>query len=104
MFGREDLLPFGALLRSVGAGKAEPSVQDIALTGEDREFQLAAVATALRFTLSAPGVHTAIVGTSRPGRFEENARHLERRLAAREVAAIRQRWLDVAERSWVGQT
>lgn len=63
-----------------------------------------AVATALRFTLSAPGVHTAIVGTSRPGRFEENARHLKRRLAAREVAAIRQRWLDVAERSWVGQT
>jgi hypothetical protein len=63
-----------------------------------------AVTTALRFTLSAPGVHTAIVGTTRPGRFEENARQLSRALPAAEVAAIRARWTAVADRSWVGQT
>jgi aryl-alcohol dehydrogenase-like predicted oxidoreductase len=62
------------------------------------------VSTALRFTVSAPGVHTAIVGTTRPGRFEENARHLARPLPAAEVAAIRARWAEVADRSWVGQT
>lgn len=64
-----------------------------------------AVATALRFTLSVPGVHTAIVGTARPGRFEENARHLEAgKLPAVELKAIRARWAEVAEDSWVGQT
>jgi aryl-alcohol dehydrogenase-like predicted oxidoreductase len=64
-----------------------------------------AVATALRFTLSVPGVHTAIVGTARPGRFEENARHLEAgTLAAADMKAIRARWSEVAERSWTGQT
>ena len=64
-----------------------------------------AVATALRFTLSVPGVHTAIVGTARPGRFEENARHLEAgKLPAAELKAIRARWSAVADDSWVGQT
>ena len=64
-----------------------------------------ALATALRFTLSVPGVDTAIVGTARPGRFEENARHLAAgKLAAAEIAAIRARWAEVAGRSWVGQT
>src|SRR5437667_351552 len=64
-----------------------------------------AVATALRFTLSVPGVHTAIVGTARPGRFEENARHLEAgKLPAGDMKAIRTRWSEVADDSWVGQT
>jgi len=47
VFGREDLQPFGALLRAAAAGKTEPSAQEIALTRDDRELQLAAIATAL---------------------------------------------------------
>jgi two-component system, NtrC family, nitrogen regulation sensor histidine kinase NtrY len=48
VFGRVDLQPFGALLRAATHGKTEPSAQEIAVTRDDREFQLAAVATALR--------------------------------------------------------
>jgi two-component system nitrogen regulation sensor histidine kinase NtrY len=47
VFGREDLQPFGALLRAAANGKMEPSAQEIALTREDRELQLAAIATPL---------------------------------------------------------
>jgi two-component system nitrogen regulation sensor histidine kinase NtrY len=47
VFGREDLQPFGALLRAAAAGKSEPTAQEITLSREEREFQLAAVATAL---------------------------------------------------------
>ena len=62
------------------------------------------VATALRFTLSVPGVHTAIVGTARPGRWRDNAAILAAgSLPAPEFEAIRSRWRDVAEPSWTGQ-
>ena len=47
VFGRVDLQPFGALLRAASVGKTEPSAQEIALMRDDREFQLAAVATVL---------------------------------------------------------
>ena len=47
VFGRADLQPFGALLRAPATGKTEPSAQEIALTRDDRELQLAAVATVL---------------------------------------------------------
>jgi two-component system nitrogen regulation sensor histidine kinase NtrY len=47
VFARADLLPFGVLLREASTGKAQPSAQEIALTRDDRELQLAAVATVL---------------------------------------------------------
>jgi aryl-alcohol dehydrogenase-like predicted oxidoreductase len=63
-----------------------------------------AVGTALRFTLAAPGVHTAIVGTTKPERWPENAALLDAgALPSREFERIRARWREVAEPSWVGQ-
>ncbi len=60
---------------------------------------------ALRFTLSVPGVHTAIVGTGKPERWQENARLLEAgALSEEEFRAIRERWDDLAAATWVGQT
>ena len=64
----------------------------------------AAVGTALRFTLSVPGVHTAIVGTTKPERWQENAASLAGgALAKKDFDAIRARWRDVADASWEGQ-
>lgn len=64
-----------------------------------------AVATALRFTLSVPGVHTAIAGTSKPERWAENARRLEAgTLPASDFDAIRARWRERAAPDWTGQT
>ncbi len=62
------------------------------------------IATALRFTLSSPGVHTAIVGTAHPDRWRSNA-ELARRgpLPAAEYAAIRDRWHAIARPDWTGQ-
>jgi aryl-alcohol dehydrogenase-like predicted oxidoreductase len=63
-----------------------------------------AVSIALRFTLSVPGVHTAIVGTKKPERWAENAKLLETGpLSAPEFAEIRQRWEEYAPRTWIGQ-
>ncbi len=64
-----------------------------------------ATATALRFTLSIPGIDTMIVGTTRPRRWEENARYVsEGNLSDEEFEAIRERWREVADESWVGMT
>lgn len=63
------------------------------------------IAHALRFTLSVPGVHTAIVGTTKPERWEENAKLIEAGpLSEAEYNAIRERWDDIAPATWVGQT
>ena len=63
-----------------------------------------AVAIALRFTLAAPGVHTAIVGTKRPERWPANARLLGAGpLPAAEIEQIRARWRKIAEPSWTGE-
>ncbi|MCA9804988.1 MAG: aldo/keto reductase [Cyanobacteria bacterium HKST-UBA02] len=63
-----------------------------------------AVGTSLRFTLSVPGVHTAIVGTKKPGRWRENARMLATGLLSeKDFDAIRIRWKEVAKADWIGQ-
>jgi aryl-alcohol dehydrogenase-like predicted oxidoreductase len=64
----------------------------------------AAVAAALRFTLTVPGVHTAIVGTAKPERWQQNAAGLRAGpLPAAEFERIRARWREVADESWEGQ-
>jgi aryl-alcohol dehydrogenase-like predicted oxidoreductase len=69
-----------------------------------REGLETAAAVALRFTLSVPGVHTAIVGTARPGRWRENAELVAAGpLHDRDYQAIRARWRAVANSGWVGQ-
>ena len=63
-----------------------------------------AVSTALRFTLSVPGVHTAIVGTTKPERWPQNAELLRAGvLPQAEFERIRARWSEVAGSSWDGQ-
>ncbi|MDR6881427.1 aldo/keto reductase [Bacillus sp. 3255] len=62
------------------------------------------VATALRFTLTVPGVHTAIVGTANPDRWLANAKLLEQgNLSQEAYQAIRSRWQEVAQDDWIGQ-
>jgi aryl-alcohol dehydrogenase-like predicted oxidoreductase len=62
------------------------------------------IGIALRFTLSVPGVHTAIVGTKKPERWHENSKLLEAGpLSEAEFHAIRHRWEEYAPRIWIGQ-
>ena len=64
-----------------------------------------AVSIALRFTLMIPGVHTAIVGTTKPGRWTENAAlAAQGPLPAEQFDAIRKRWKETADAAWIGQT
>ena len=87
---------------------SEPYYQDYwtRLRALDYDFLAGphAVSTALRFTLSVPGVHTAIVGTKHPERWPANAALLEAgSLPDKDIARIRARWSKVADPSWVGQ-
>jgi aryl-alcohol dehydrogenase-like predicted oxidoreductase len=70
-----------------------------------RDFDVeSAVAIALRFTLSVPGVHTAIVGTAKPDRLPQNIGMLdEGMLDPERFDSIRNRWEELAPRIWVGQ-
>jgi aryl-alcohol dehydrogenase-like predicted oxidoreductase len=65
-----------------------------------------AVSIALRFTLAVPGVHTAIVGTTQPDRWRQNADLLMKAglLEQRQFDEIRARWKSVAGPDWNGQT
>lgn len=63
------------------------------------------VGRALRFTLTIPGVHTAIVGTQSPDRWQQNADLLAPgALDANDFNAIRTRFREVAKPDWTGQT
>ena len=62
------------------------------------------ISIALRFTLTIPGVHTAIVGTQKPERWQQNAKLLEQGpLEQRIFNEIRERWEDCTPRTWIGQ-
>ncbi|HEV3243863.1 MAG TPA: aldo/keto reductase [Chthoniobacterales bacterium] len=62
------------------------------------------ISIALRFTLSVPGVHTAIVGTKNPERWKQNAKLLEEGpLEETMFHKIRERWEECAPRTWIGQ-
>ncbi|GGG06631.1 aldo/keto reductase [Paenibacillus abyssi] len=61
------------------------------------------VETALRFTLSVPGVHTAIVGTSNPNRWIENAQLIAQgNLSEERYRTIRSTWKETAAADWIG--
>jgi aryl-alcohol dehydrogenase-like predicted oxidoreductase len=69
------------------------------LRGDAKE----AIGTALRFTLSVPGVQTAIVGTTRQSRWQENAVLLaEGLLPQSEYDSMRERWRAIATSDWLG--
>ncbi|MGI8542132.1 MAG: aldo/keto reductase [Aridibacter sp.] len=63
------------------------------------------VAKALNFTLSVEGVDTAIVGTTKPGRWKENAEMLEQvGFSEKDFQRIRERWQEISEgKNWKGQ-
>src|SRR5436190_2399540 len=62
------------------------------------------ISIALRFTLSVPRVHTAIVGTKKPERWEQNAKLLEEGpLDEPTFRNIRERWEEYSPRIWIGQ-
>ncbi|MEW4427636.1 aldo/keto reductase [Paenibacillus illinoisensis] len=72
------------------------------LAGNDVQ---SAVETALRFTLSTEGVDTAIVGTTKPNRWQQNADLIAKGALPQELYdEIRTRWKEVAGADWTGRT
>lgn len=62
------------------------------------------IGDALRFTLSIPGVTVAIVGTTKPNRWQTNADCVKQgNLSEEEFEAIRNRWREIADANWIGQ-
>jgi aryl-alcohol dehydrogenase-like predicted oxidoreductase len=63
------------------------------------------ISVALRFTLSIEGVSTAIVGTTKPNRWQENAKYVaEGNLSTAEFNEIREIWNEIADETWIGKT
>lgn len=64
-----------------------------------------ATEVALRFTMTIPGIDTLIVGTTRPKRWQENAKYIaEGNLSSEEFEAIRERWQEVGGEDWKQMT
>lgn len=64
-----------------------------------------ATATALRFTLSIDGIDTMIVGTTKPNRWQENAKYVaEGKLSSEEFDALRERWNEISNENWKQMT
>lgn len=63
------------------------------------------VARALNFTLAIDGVHTAIVGTTKPSRWQENAEMFGQvDFSENDFRRIRERWKEISEgKDWKGQ-
>jgi aryl-alcohol dehydrogenase-like predicted oxidoreductase len=62
------------------------------------------LATALRFTLSVPGVTAAIAGSKSEGRFRQNLAFIPpSTLPDEQFEYIRRIWAERASRDWVGQ-
>lgn len=62
-------------------------------------------AHALRFTLAIDGIDTMIVGTTRPARWQENAKYVaEGPLSGEEFGAIRDRWHESGGDAWPQMT
>jgi len=60
-------------------------------------------AMALRFTLSVPGIHTAIIGTTNPARWGVNAEVARQGpLSEADYASIRAEWKIRAGADWIG--
>ena len=63
------------------------------------------VGIALRFTLSVPGVATAIVGTRTPGRWQQNADLINQgALESSIYHELRTRWMEAANPDWLAKT
>lgn len=63
------------------------------------------VARAVSFTLAIEGVNTAIVGTTKPNRWRENAEMLEQiDFSEKDFQKIRERWQEISDgKDWKGQ-
>lgn len=59
---------------------------------------------ALRFPLSVPGVHTAIVGTTKPVHLFQDSKFAAcGMMNGAQYSSIRARWKEIARSNWVGQ-
>lgn len=62
------------------------------------------VAKALKFTLSVEGIHAAIVGTTNPDRWKQNAEMLKQvQFSDRDLQEVRERWREISGADWTGQ-